>query len=278
VRPVAPEPGARGGRFGWLRRHCAVLRQTVRIGVIRKAQFRVEFANQVLMDVVYYGMHVAFFEFLYAHASSIAGWSRDEMRVFLGMYFVSDGFLMTWLGQSWHFAEDVKNGNLDPLRVRPGSPIVLYFFQRFSLEGCTNLALAFGWLAWSLARVGFEPDLAGLALLALAIAIAWWSRTLLVVLFSTVEFQFVGSGLAKLLEYFAYSFGERPLDVFTRRLRWMFLHAIPVAALAWLPASIVLRRLAPLAATLDVLVLVALGVAVSRLWRAGFRRYESALG
>jgi ABC-type uncharacterized transport system permease subunit len=87
--------------------------------VIRKSQFRVEFLTQVVMDACWYGVHVATFEILFAHADTIAGWKPDDVRVFLGFLFVSDAFWMMWLGQSWHFGRELKDGVLDSLRVRP---------------------------------------------------------------------------------------------------------------------------------------------------------------
>jgi ABC-type uncharacterized transport system permease subunit len=48
--------------------------------------------------------------------------------------------------------------------------------------------------------------------------------------------------------------------------------------LSTLPAAMVLGRIGPLAALGHTAWLVALGLAVFRLWRASFRKYESALG
>jgi ABC-type uncharacterized transport system permease subunit len=105
----------------------------MRIGVIRKSQFRLESLNQVVMDVTFYLTHVLLFELVFGLSQEIAGWRMADMRVLLGFYFVSDAFMMVFLGQAWHFGDDLKKGNLDPYSVRPGSPILLYYFQRFSL-------------------------------------------------------------------------------------------------------------------------------------------------
>ncbi|MEK7487315.1 MAG: ABC-2 family transporter protein, partial [Planctomycetota bacterium] len=113
-------------------RYLRIISQFMRVGIVRKSQFRVEFFSQVIMDLIWYFTHILVFEFLYLHTDSIAGWNREEIRVFLGFLFVSDAFMMACLGQNWHFADDLKNGNLDTFRVKPASTIFLYFFQRFS--------------------------------------------------------------------------------------------------------------------------------------------------
>lgn len=276
----APRPShdPRPRAVAWLARHLAIARQFVRIGLIRKSQFRLEFVNQVVMDVVFYASQILFFEFLYGHTDSIAGWTREETRVFLGFFFVADAFMMVWLGQGWHFSDDLKKGNLDPVRVRPASPIVLYFFQRFSIEGTTNMLIAFGYLGWGLVQSGFEPTPLGLAAVAWGVAVAWWGRTVTSILYSTVEFYLVSSGLSKFLEFFLTAFGERPLDIYTQRLKLFFLTALPVGALAYVPASVVLGRDPPWTMLVHTAWLTLFGLGVFRFWKRSFRRYESAMG
>ena len=131
-----------------------------RLGFIRKSQFRWEFLNQVVMDLCFYVSFVLTFDILYGlgadGALTLGGWTHAEMRVYLGMAFIADALMMTFLGQHWHFGQDLKNGSLDSFRVRPGPTAFLYFFQRFSPEGLTNLAMATGWLIYAL--VGIAPE------------------------------------------------------------------------------------------------------------------------
>lgn len=268
------------GRFGprtWVARHLRIARQFARIGVIRKSQFRVEFLNQVVMDCAFYVAHILVFEFLFDHTASIAGWSRGDVRVFLGFNFVSDAFGMIWLGQAWHLAEDMKNGNLDPVRVRPASPVVLYFFQRFSLEGLVNALIALGYLGWAAASRGLTAT-PGNALLAFwAIAFCCWGRIVISVLFAIVEFYLVNSDLSRFAHVFFSEVNDKPLDILERRARWFLVLCVPIGALSWLPASMLLGRISPLAALLHSTWIVVLGLCVCRAWRASFRRYESSL-
>ena len=274
-------PVARRGGFSgrtWSARHVAILLQFARIGVIRKSQFRVEFLNQVVMDCAFYLAHVLFFEYLFDHTESIAGWSRGEVRVFLGFNFLSDAFGMIWLGQAWHLAADVKQGNLDPVRVRPASPVVLYFFQRFSLEGVVNALIALGYLGWAARGHGVAPTLANLALAAWAIALCCWARVVLAVLYGIVEFHLVDSDLSRFAHVVFSEVNDKPLDVFGRRVRWLFVSLVPLGALSWLPAAMLLGRIAPATALAHSAWIVVLGLGFCRAWRASFRRYESALG
>jgi ABC-2 type transport system permease protein len=259
-------------------RYLRLAAQFARVGAIRKSQYRVEFLTQVLMDMAWYAVHVATFEILFGHTDTIAGWSADEVRVFLGFLFVSDAFWMMWLGQSWHFSRELKDGVIDSLRLRPGSPVFLYFFQRFSLEACVNAGVAWAWLFYALSRIegAFAPS--GIGLLAWATLLAFWARTVLSVLFTISEFYVLNSDLSNVAWEVSMTMADRPADVFPQRFRQFLTSAVPVAALSSLPAALVLGRMTPLEGLLHTSWLVLLGLAIFRWWRASFRRYQSALG
>jgi ABC-2 type transport system permease protein len=264
--------------LGPVRRYLAVARQFLRIGLIRKSQLRLEFFTQVAMDCLWYLSHVLVFEILFLHTGDIAGWSLPEVRVFLGFVFAADAFMMTWLGQAWHFGRELKDGLLDPVRVRPIAPVFLYFFQRFSLEGALNglVALAYLGSAVALSPVGLTPSSALLAVWGLAIAC--WGRTVLSVLMATLEFYAPHASFMGLAHEVNTAAGENPLDIFGRRTRAFLLYAVPLGALAHLPASLVLGRVGLLAGALHTSWLALLGMGAIAWWSRGFRRYESALG
>jgi ABC-type uncharacterized transport system permease subunit len=259
------------------RQHVRIARQFARMGIARKTQFRVEFVSQVVMDTIWYATHIAVFEILMQHTESLAGWKLSELRVFLAFLFVSDALWMAWMGKSWHFGKDLKDGNLDPIRVRPASPIFLYFFQSFSLEACINGLIAAGYLSWALVTSDVAGDPRAWCVLPWAIALCWWARVVVTVLFSIAEFYLVNSDLGM----FAYELFlgpiERPLDVFGRRAKQFLLFVVPVGVLTHLPAALVLGRVGLWEALGHSLWLVLLGLAIFRAWRASFRRYESAL-
>ena len=238
---------------------------------------RRRFLTQVAMDVVWCGVQVLLFEILFLHTPTIAGWSVDEVRVFLGFVFLSDAFLMTWLGQAWHFGRELKDGKLDPVRVRPAATIFLYFFQRFSVEGSVNLALSVGYLGWALAHGGWLVDPLTWVFLPWAIVLACWARTVISILFSVAEFHLVYSDASHFLDQLLLAPAERPLDVFTRRVRGFLLFAVPVGVVSYVPAALVIGRLGFTWGLLHTVWIVAFGLGTFRLWRWSFRRYESAM-
>ena len=260
-----------------LRRYLRVARQFARIGVVRKTQFRVEFASQVVMDCIWYVTKVATFEILFQYADDIAGWSVSDVRVFLGFIFVSDAFMMMWLGMRWRFGRDLKDGKLDPLRVRPGATAFLYFFQQFSPEAVLNMVVAMAYLLIGVAMSGHGGAWATWAVLPWAIALSCWGITALTVFFSTIEFHLLSSDLSAYVTHALDPAATNPLDVFSRRIRLFLLMVVPVGVLAHVPASMVLGRYDVVTGLLDTAWMLAFGVGVLLFWKRSFRRYESAM-
>lgn len=262
-----------------------VLGRYVRIGFIRKSQFRWEFINQVVMDLCFYVSFVLTFRILYGLGPegglSLAGWSYPEMKVYLGMVFFADALMMTFLGQQWHFGADLKDGGLDMYRVRPGSTAFLYFFQRFSPEGLTNLLIAVGWLAYSLAsaaREGLIDPTSLLWTLPLAVVVIAWSQVFLTMAYNILEFWVLHSGVGHMAEVVVSNAGERPLEIYPSAVTRVLQFVLPVAGLTWFPASLVLGRLEVAFVLGYPVLLLAFGGAMGWLFRRGMRRYESAMG
>lgn len=266
------------GAWASLVRSLAILRQQARIGVIRKSQLRVEFFSQVVLDCIWYGVKILTFEMLFLHVRRIAGWRVEEVRVFLGFVFLADAFMMMWLGQRWRFGRDLKDGKLDPVRVRPGSPVLLYFFQQFSLEACVNMAIASGFLVHAASRAGLASSPATWLLMAWGVLLGWWTITAASVAFSIAEFYFVHSDLGMFLSHSLDVAAAQPLDVFGARIRLFLLWLAPIGVMTYVPACLVLRRMSPLAGLAHTAWIVLVGVLALRAWRWSFRRYESALG
>lgn len=266
------------GPRAWLRQHRAIAREFIAIGLIRKSQFRVEFLMQVLMDTCWYAVHIATIEILFLHTESIAGWGPTELRVLVGFLFVSDAFMAVWLGQAWHFGRELKDGGLDTLRVRPASPVFLYFFQRFSLEGLTNMAMALGYLGYAVVTAGIPLGMGSVVLLVWAVLMSFWARTVVMVLVSTWEFFVLNSDIGSFFNEIINSPTDRPLDIFGRRTRTFLIYLLPIGMLSHVPAAMVLGRVSWGWSLLYTLWLLLMGWGVFGFWKRSFRHYESALG
>jgi len=266
------------GALAGMQQHLRIAAALARVGVVRKSQFKLEFWSQVIMDCFWYAAHVGVFEVLYSHSPEIGGWNREAFRVLLGYLFVSDAFMMIFLGQMWRFGRDLKDGKLDPYRARPASALFLYAFNQFSLEACLNMLVASAYLVYALVlavpQISASTVLAALA----AVALSFWVRFVLMALFSLAELVAVGADASRFLHDLLHASNDRPLDIFERRLRLFLIYIVPIGGLAHVPAAIALGRYSWQEGLFAVAWLLALGLLVFAAWTRGFRRYESAMG
>jgi ABC-2 type transport system permease protein len=261
-----------------LKTYARIAVQLARVGVVRKSQLQVEFWAQVIMDCLWYASHVAVFEVFFMHAPEIAGWDRAEFRVLIGFLFVSDAFMMVWLGQMWRFGRDLKDGKLDPFRVRPASTLFLYAFQQFSLEGCVNLAVSFSYLTYGIGIAIPNITLGGVLIALACVALSCWMRLVVMTLFSLFELYAIGSDATRFFHELFHSASDRPVDVFGARVRAFLIYIIPIGALTTVPAAIVLGHYTALETLATVAWLGVLGFAIFAAWGRAFRNYESAMG
>lgn len=255
-----------------------IARELARVGIVRKSQLQLEFWCQVIMDCLWYASHVAVFEVFYGQVDVIAGWQRHEFRVLLGFLFVSDAFMMIWLTQMWRFGRDLKDGKIDPYRVRPVSTFLLYGFQQFSLEGTTNMLFALGYLVYGVAIAIEQPSALTVLSLVGCIALSFWVRFVVVMLFSGLEVFLVGSDAMRFVSELFHTTSDRPMDIFGARLKAFLIYVVPVGALTYVPAAIVLGRFNRVETFATVAWLLAFGLFVFWAWHRALRRYESAMG
>jgi len=255
-----------------------IARELARVGVVRKSQLQAEFWFQVIMDCLWYASHVAVFEVFYSHVDSIAGWKRADFRVLIGFLFVSDAFMMMWLTQMWRFGRDLKDGKIDPFRVRPVSTLLLYGFSQFSLEGTTNMLFALSYLLYALAVAIPEPSLLTALALVGCLLLCFWGRLMIIMMFSALDVFLVGSDISRFLNETFLTASDRPMDIFGARMKAFLIYIVPVGAVTHVPAAIMLGRYSGLETLATVAWLLVLGVAIFVGWHRGLRRYESAMG
>jgi ABC-2 type transport system permease protein len=186
--------------------------------------------------------------------------------------------MMAWLGNMWRFGRDLKDGKLDPFRVRPASTLFLYAFQQFSLEGLVNLAVSCAYLAYGIgiAVPSVTPAVVLLALF--GVALSCWMRLVVMTMFSLFELYAIGSDATKFFYELFHSATDRPVDVFGARVRAFLIYIIPVGALTTVPAGMLLGHFGLLEAVATVAWLVVFGLAIFAAWGRAFRNYESAMG
>lgn len=249
----------------------------LRFSLTRALQFRLDFWFRVVMDGVFYAVHLIFFAVLYGHISDLGGWNLDQALVFICGMMVVDALMMTLFANNlWWLPIFINRGDLDYYLVRPVSSLFFLMLREFAANSFLNLVLASSLLTWALVRypqpLGTFTILVFLALLVLGAGIYALLRLLFLV---PVFWLHTSRGLDE-LSWSMFRLAERPHQIFGGVLRVALITVLPVGLIASVPAHVLfagpswtaLLHVAAVAATL-------LAVTVW-CWRRGLRAYSSA--
>lgn len=260
----------------------ALFFQLLAASVRGQARYPVSALMLTLSQFLVTGIEVIAVWALFNRFGEVQGWRFGEVALFYGlvniMFAVADA-----LGRGFDTlgTEFLRTGAFDRLLLRP-RPLALQLMGhdvRISrlgrlLQGA--LVVAF---ATAEAGIAWTPATTALAPLAVAGGAALFLGIL--VLQGTLSFWTVESlEIANVLTYGGVEAGQYPLAIYERWFRWVLTFAVPLAAVAYYPALVVLGKADPLGAPAWVgwwsplAGFVFLGLSFAA-WRIGVRHYTS---
>jgi ABC-2 type transport system permease protein len=214
---------------------------------------------------------------VYTRTDQLAGWTRAEALVLAGTFQVLSGIKATFIDPnlSWFPGRGIREGGLDAYLLQPAPSLFLVSFSTAAPLALVQAALGLVVVGFGVSAHGDPPSAFGivawLLLLIAGTALAWALGVLLAC---------IGFWAPRLdLDVFygaAWQLGRYPVDIYRRPLRQVLTYVIPLALIATLPATVLLRDPSPfvLAAGLAggfAATLLAVGA-----WRLGLRRYTGA--
>ncbi|MEV5966703.1 ABC-2 family transporter protein [Kribbella sp. NPDC051952] len=243
----------------------------------RSVAFRINLVFDVLLAFTGLGTAIAAVLILFTRADTLAGWSKAEFLVLIGTYQLITGLRAAFIDPnlSWFPDTGIRNGKLDGYLLQPASSLFLASLSLSSPLALIQFVLGIGVLGWGIGIADEPPSLTGvlgwLLLLVAAVVVTWALSVLLACLaFWAPKLQL------DVFYHSAWQLGRYPIDVFARPIRVLLTYVFPMALIASVPTTALLRG--PRAGVLVAGVAAAGGAAVlARLaWQAGLRRYTGA--
>lgn len=258
-------------------RYLTLYKYFLRFSFTRAMEFRIDFFFRIVMDIIYYIVNILFFQVIYLHTPILAGWSQDQMMVFIAGYLLCDAINMTVFSNNvWWLPQFINRGDLDYYLIRPVSPLFFLSFREFAANSFINLLVAIGFFAFALTQYQSPFEwyqlLFFVILLCCGVLIQFGIQLLFV--FPTFWIQ----GQKGLLDfYYAISFaGERPDRIYKGLVRILFTYILPFTMIASFPARIFMDPWDWNVLAHFVGVLIVLWLIVLTIWKKGLRSYSSA--
>ncbi len=210
-------------------------------------QYRTDTLIIIVMALVFQGTGFAFAWVVLTRFEAIGGWTLGEIAFLYGLRLIVHAVAGVLAGPFFGLEWQVRSGEFDRYLVRPVSPLLQFMTQSVQVSVLGDLlgGLAIFLAANALTEVDWTPLSIGYLLLAIAggALVELASR----ILIGALTFRTLTSAPFMFLSDSVFStYANYPLSIFGSILGWIFTFVIPIAFLAYLPATVILDRTAEL--------------------------------
>ena len=272
--PPHPPPATLVG----LRRYAGIYAILVRNALVREMTFQVNFLLWIVVELLWFGLQLAFVQVIYLHTDSIAGWSKWQVVLLIGAsQFIQQIFQALFLVNCTHISELVRTGKLDFLLLLPVNSRFILSVRQLDLGAFVSAGTAIAvmvFAAWQLELHPTAAQLLGFTLLALAGVLIHYS---LMFLLASISFWTVQAQGIVWTYYNLFNVARLPDAAFRGLFKVFFSYAVPMLLVANVPVKMLTERLDSPWEIAILLLMTLLCLAVSELgWRCAVRRYTSA--
>jgi ABC-2 type transport system permease protein len=240
-------------------------------------QFRFDFTLRIFMDIVFYIVNILFFKIIYLHIPMLAGFSEEQMMIFISSFLLLDAFVMTFLANNiWWLPIYINRGDLDYYLLRPVSTLFFLSLRDIAVNSFINLVMAFGILIYSFGNYHQPIPLVNCLYYGIFLFVG-------VILYYAVRMMFIipvfwthsARGWDDLF-YGIEQTMQRPIDIFSGKFKRLLMTALPLGVIVSYPVKMLMTPdPLPLAIYMGSLVLIFYGIFIF-FWKKGIENYSSA--
>jgi ABC-2 type transport system permease protein len=245
-------------------------------------QYRANFLIMVLMGIVYQCTGFAFIWVVLSRFQAVAGWALGDVAFLYGLRLTMHALNGAITGGLYNLEWQVRQGDFDRYLVRPAPPLLQLMCQGVHISVFGDLLGGIVLFVAASSLVAVDWTAPALLYLVLAIIGGALIELALRVLFSALAFRFLSANAFMfLLDTLFSNFANYPLKIFGSVLEFLLTFGMPLAFMAYFPATVLLGRTtelrvsplfaygAPLAGLLWVAVAL-------RVFQSEMRHYKSA--
>jgi ABC-2 type transport system permease protein len=206
-------------------------------------QYRANFLIMVLMGIVYQCTGFVFIWVVLSRFQAVAGWTLGEVAFLYGLRLLMHALNGAITGGLYGLEWQVRQGEFDRYLVRPTSPLIQLLSQRVHISIFGDLLGGLVLFVAANSLVAVDWTASALLYLVLAIFGGALVEMALRVLFSALAFRFLSANaFMGLLDTLFSNFSNYPLNIFGSVLQYLLTFGIPLAFMAYFPATVLLGR------------------------------------
>lgn len=259
-------------------RYASIYAELWKNSVAREMGFKANFILWIIVEMLWFALQLAFFNVIYSHTESIAGWTRWEVVLLVGAsHFIQQIFQAFFLTNCVNLSELVRTGKMDFMLLLPVNTRFLVSLRTVDLGGFVNAASAVAVMAFAIHKLQIMPSVTHvISFLLLVVCGILLHYSLMMILaassFYTVRAQGIVWGY-----YQMFNLARMPDTAFRGLFRMVFTYVLPVTLVSNVPVRTLINTLAsPARAALLVAITVTWFITSEAIWRFSLRRYTSA--
>jgi ABC-2 type transport system permease protein len=261
-------------------KHIRIYGMLVRMNVMSQMEYRTNFVTGIMMELGYLVVKILYILVTYRAGRSIAGFTPDQILVFIGTFVLVTGFYAgVFMMNFFQLSPMVRDGSFDTLMTKPVSLQFMATFRRsdigiFTIDAGAGLILT----AIGMVRLGGSIDVLRIAGYALFVASGSAVGYALYLIPQSFVFRVINStAIAEFTDSF-WDFNNVPMVVYGRIGQAIGVYLIPMFVVTSFPALFALGKLDTVS-TIWGIAAPFLFLGIARLfWKSGIRNYTSASG
>src|SRR3954470_8396486 len=141
-----------------LARYGSIYLELWKNSVAREMGFKSNFILWIIVELLWFALQLAFFNVIYSHTDSIAGWTRWEVVLLVGAsHFIQQLFQAFFLTNCVNLSELVRTGKLDFMLLLPVNTRFLVSLRTVDLGGFVNATSAVAVIMFSIHKLQIVP-------------------------------------------------------------------------------------------------------------------------
>jgi ABC-2 type transport system permease protein len=258
-------------------RYLRVLGVFLRLNILNEFAYRGNLFAQFFRSLLSLGTGLIGLTVIFAHTSSLNGWSSAEVLALLGVYLLIGGVIDLVIQPAMQqLMQDVQLGTLDHTLLKPRDAQLLVSIRQMSLWKIGDIVLGIGVIVVALSHlgsvVGWEHLIAFVFMLAggSCIVYSFW------LILASFSFWLVRVENILVIFQDMYQAGRWPISIYPSWLRWILTFLVPVTVATTFPAQALIGQLT-WPTFVDTLVFAVGLLCASRwFWLCGLRHYTGA--
>src|SRR3954468_5977950 len=142
-----------------LARYGSIYLELWKNSVAREMGFKSNFILWIIVELLWFGLQLTFFNVIYSHTDSIAGWTRWEVVLLIGAsHFIQQIFQAFFFTNCVQLSELVRTGKLDFLLLLPVNTRFIISLRQVDLGGFVNATSAVAVMVYAAAQMHLVPS------------------------------------------------------------------------------------------------------------------------